>query len=786
MTIRNPKTHFDVITYTGNGGNQEIGPNRFRSIPQSEYPLTIAKSVRLRASASAYLSKTLGAPTTQNTFTFSCWFKTGTLGTERALVTASSNATLRLNTSDKIQLNFGGILVAESVAVYRNPTSHLHIVWQQNGTAITIWVNNQSAATGTGTNTEFNTASGHEIGRRRGSNDQLFDGYLSNVHFVDGQALLPTDFGQWNDKYLAWVPKAYTGTYGTNGFFLNFNEAGNTSGANTGIGKDVSGNGNYWNSTNIDTTNSTAVTYDWMNDSPTNSYATLNPLDEPAAYASFGDTSTGNLKYTVSNDSCVGSTVMVSSGKWYWETHVNSSGAWCSVVSIPPYISNKLAYQAGSGGRSFYSSGVKYNENTSSSYGSSFASGTIVGCALDLDAGKVYWSIGGVWQNTSNPVAGTGEAFSGLTGSWMPTASANVSGNMEFNFGQRPFTHTVPTGFLALCQANLPTKDITEFPVDLAIIKNRDATTNWSWQDRLRGFSKTLSSNTTDAETTDVNSIISSTRAGLQLGNSSLVNTSAQKYVAYLFKGGNPLSISVGDINYESPSRPSDIILNKRAGYSIAKFNSGASNGNHKVAHALGKVPDMVITRETSGVSGWLTGHVSFANRAQGCVFLNTTDAAVDNARYWANGAPTASVFYFETGYTYSANRDCIAYCFAEVPGFSKFGSYVGNGSNDGPFIYCGFRPKFVLIKSTNYSPSAWELYDGARRTYNPTGTGDLQVNSNGIENASTITGGIDLLSNGFKIRDSTTYLSNTGSTYIYAAFAEFPGNDFNNLTTAR
>jgi hypothetical protein len=187
----------------------------------------------------------------------------------------------------------------------------------------------------------------------------------------------------------------------------------------------------------------------------------LNPLDEPATYAAAGSSANGNLDFSVSNDAAMGSTISVSSGKWYWEMTVvsgHSAGAntmWTAITSITPSSSNKLAWQSGSGSRSYATTGLKYNENTSASYGNTYTNGDVIGCALDLDNGKVYWSKNGTFQASGDPVAGTNAAYTGLTGSWMPEATQNA-GLTAWNFGQRPFAYTPPTGFRSLCTTNLP------------------------------------------------------------------------------------------------------------------------------------------------------------------------------------------------------------------------------------------------------------------------------------------------------------------------------------------
>jgi hypothetical protein len=325
--------------------------------------------------------------------------------------------------------------------------------------------------------TAINAASPHVIGAQLDASvyDDFFSGYLADIHFIDGQALTPSSFGQ-TDTNGVWQPKAYTGTYGTNGFKLNFADNSNTTAAT--LGKDLSGNANNWTPNNFSIT--AGAGNDSLVDVPTafgtdtgaggevrGNYCTLNPLVGGAnsGQITFAN---GNLDATWSaanNYAVALGSMGVDSGKWYWETLITgNSGYWIlgialANVSLTNYIGGDAS------GYSYYSlNGTKYNDNASSSYGSSYTTNDIIGIAFDADNGKVFFAKNGTWQASGNPVAGTNAAYTGLTGRFFPAYSEgtnNSATTYSCNFGQRPFAYTAPSGFKALCTENLPEGTIT-------------------------------------------------------------------------------------------------------------------------------------------------------------------------------------------------------------------------------------------------------------------------------------------------------------------------------------
>jgi hypothetical protein len=627
-------------------------------------------------------------------------------------------------------------------------------------------------------NTDYgiNQSAEHRIGLGA---SVYFDGYLTEINFIDGQALTPSSFGETDAITGRWKAKAYSGTYGTNGFYLKF--ADNSGTTATTLGKDSSSNGNNWTPNNFSVT--AGAGNDSLVDSPTNygadtgvggnvrgNYATLNPLD-------IGPTSAlanGNLDFSSSNNanySICRSTIGVSSGKWYWEILVNSAAS-ANAVGIANGSASLSQYLGqNANGWSYYSDGQKYNNASGTAYGSSFTTNDIIGVALDMDNGTLVF-----YKNNSSQ----GTAFTGLSGTMFAAvsdASSVSTANLICNFGQRPFAYTAPSGFKALCTQNLPQPTIQKpskymdalaytgtgasnsisslgFSPDLVWIKNRGTTTNHAIYDTTRGTQAQLSSNTTGDEVTSSTGLTSFDANGFTIGTSTLVNTSGTQYVAWSWD--------------ESV----------QAGLDIVSYTGNGAN--RTIAHNLGVAPKMIIVkaRTTAGADqGWPVYHASNTAAPETDYLLLSSDAATaDLNTVWNDTAPTSSVFSVGTSALVNTNNDTyIAYLFSEVDGFSKFGSYTGNGSADGPFVWCGFRPKYVIIKGSSFV-SNWNTFDFSRSQTNPS-QAILRANlaNAEIDGVSATAGVLDFLSNGFKLRASYGDTNTSSATFIFAAFAEAP-----------
>jgi len=307
------------------------------------------------------------------------------------------------------------------------------------------------------------------------------------------------------------------------------------------------------------------------------------------------------------------------------------------------------------------------------------------------------------------------------------------------------------------------------FQPDLTWIKNRSAGEEQMWYDAVRGASKLLRCNGTDAEATTSTTVYfnSFDIDGFTVGTETALNANGQNIVAWNWKAnGAGVSNTDGSIT-------STVSANTTAGFSIISY-TGNGTGGATVGHGLGQKPACIIVKRRSASMNWGVYHQSLASNE--ILQLDVTNAVYAGSGVFNATQPTASVFYLGSGTAIDndSGSTYIAYCFAEKKGFSKFGSYTGNNSSDGPFIYTGFKPAWVLFKRSS-SNENWSLYDNKRLGYNPQAYG-LRPNTDLPESAygaGGTAGAVDFVSNGFKIRESGTNI-NSG-TYIYMAFAEQP-----------
>lgn len=800
----------------------------------------ISRSVRLRSSATAYFNRTPASATNRTTWTWSGWVKRGSLTSDQVLFQGYSDANnftvVLWDSSDKIQVQNRVAATATfnwvTTSVYRDPSAYYHVVVVFDTTQATstnrikIYVNGveitayTTQTTGSQNATGFiNNTNGHNIGRS-GAATQYFDGYLTETNFVDGQALTPSSFGEYDSITGVWEPKKYTGTYGTNGFYLNFSD--NSAATAAAIGKDYSGNGNNWTPNNISVT--AGVTYDSMLDTPTpfadggngrGNYATFSPIAKFAANASFTLTE-GNLRYTqavAQQTVFIGSTIALpyGSGKFYYEINQISKTVVGGDATTPFSLYIKEFASAGSSitNLSYYLTG---NGNSGDPTGasltgvSSIANNDVVMVAIDLVGGKLYLGKNNTWFNSGNPVASTGAVATNLANySVFIPAVGNGGGNMTnfscaINFGQRPFTYTPPSGFLALNTQNLPTPTIANgasymaattytgtgsaltiantvngisFQPDFVWVKGRSGATDHALYDSVRGVQKQVESNTTTAETTETTGLTAFGSTGFTVGALAQMNTNAATYVGWQWNaGGSTVTNTSGSIS-------SQVRANPTAGFSVVTY-TGTGVSNATVGHGLGVTPSMIILKDrdtNTNQNNWIVWHSSLS--ANNNLYLSTTDAqsAYTSTSYGGIGtSPTSSVFTLGNGTVSNAtpneNGDrYVAYCFAAVAGYSAFGSYTGNGSADGPFVFTGFRPRFVLIKRTD-AVATWFILDTSRSTYNVM-MNELYPNTSGAEVATS--NDIDALSNGFKLRLTAVALNASGGTYVYMAFAENP-----------
>ena len=519
-------------------------------------------------------------------------------------------------------------------------------------------------------------------------------------------------------------------------------------------------------------------------------YCVLNPLSITNSSTVSNGNLNGTLPSATANTDIYGN-ISVSSGQFYWETtFVSYSANSAFAVGIANSNFNDMT---SSGAISYYSpSGNKVVNGTSSSYGSSFTTNDVIGIALDLTNNQVTF----YKNNTSQ---GAISITSGL--SWVPGFGNGTStGNQVFvaNFGQRPFTYTPPTGFVALNTYNLPTPTIKNgaaymaaslytgtgygasvpagqtivnsvngvgFQPDFIWIKERSGTGYNIITDSVRGVTKNLYTNTTSAEATNNGTDVTTFNSnGFSVGtdsNGDGVNRNGASVVGWQWQAGKGSTSS-----NTNGSITSTVSVNATAGFSVVTYTGTGANAT--VGHGLGVAPSMIIVKSRSNAVDWQVYHASVGNGYYGVL---DSSAAFATSGIWQNTSPTSSVFSVAnySGANYSSYT-YVAYCWAQIPGYSKFGSYTGNGSADGPFVYTGFRPRFVMTKSSS-AVSDWTIVDTSRDQSNLS-TATLFPDGSSAEGTGFQ---LDITSNGFKLR--STGQNTSSATYIYACFAEAPFN---------
>lgn len=313
------------------------------------------------------------------------------------------------------------------------------------------------------------------------------------------------------------------------------------------------------------------------------------------------------------------------------------------------------------------------------------------------------------------------------------------------------------------------------FQPDLVWVKGRSGATDHAWYDAVRGVQKQLESNTTTAETTETTGLTAFGTTGFTIGALAQMNTNAATYVGWQWNaGGSTVTNTNGSIT-------SSVRANTTAGFSVVTYTGIAGGVAKTFGHGLGVAPSMVIVKGrdagSTGTNDWVVWHSTFTGSEY--IYLDSVNAKATSANYWGATVPSSTVVTVGGNASNVSNESGIryvAYCFAAVAGYSKFGSYTGNGSTDGPFAYLGFRPRWLMIKrsSTASVTYGWQIYDTSRQPANTSASDpNLWADTSAAEATGSYT--FDLLSNGFKLRSSGVNENASGDTYIYAAFAENP-----------
>ena len=607
--------------------------------------------------------------------------------------------------------------------------------------------------------TAFTSASNYSLG-----------GQLAEVNFVDGSQLAPSSFGETNSDTGQWIPKEYSGSYGTNGFYLKF-----VSGA---LGTDSSGEGNNYTAANL-------ANADVVTDTPTNNCMTLNPLDTGSSTLS-----QGNLTLVTSNHSDTSGTMRLpNTGKWYWEVTCTTVGAAYFGIYKTSYTQDSGSWVTGSNIALIANTGQKVTQGSSAAtyMSGAVSNGDVVGVAVDCDNGKIFFADSNTWGDSGNPATGANPAgtFTASDG-WKPgfygAGSPNAI-NLSLNFGQKTFSYTPPSGFSALTASNLSdpaialpsahfnphiytgsnnTDAITGvgFQPDLVWVKQRDVAYNHQLHDAVRGAAAGLLMSDNNAGENSGYPIASFDSDGFTPASGNVTGLNTGSMVGWFWKANGAGSTDTsGDID-------ATVSANPTAGFSIVNYVPNGT-ASATIPHGLGVAPDMVFYKRYNSASAWFCWTTAIDGSDDYLVLESTAAAAAVSQ---AGSTSFTSSFIRALNYGASGSPEVVAYCFASKDAYSSIGSYTGNGSADGPMIVTGFRPVLILVKRTD-ATNNWVIYDVKRNTFNAI---DKTIYTDTAAAEGTYSGG-DILSNGFKVRYTGGMLNTDGGTYLYMAFAESP-----------
>ena len=781
---------------------------------------TIDQSLRFNDDDSAYLSRTAGTATSNDIGTFSLWTKRGNLGGGHAFFSnhsAQTDRTMFQFDADTIQV-FGKIsnsinLELITTPVFRDPGAWYHIVIAVDVTQSTasnrvkIYVNGtQITDFGTATYPAQNTdlplfsKTNHQVGAFFSTSiGDYYDGYLAEYHYIDGQQLAPSSFAETNSTTNQWQAIEYEGSYGNNGFYLKFQDA-------SALGDDSSGNTNDFTVNNL-------VATDQVLDSPTNTssnFATLNPLwrNHSGGTSTFSE---GNLKhFNQTGDVYWPSTQLLpTTGKWYFECYGDTASGRYGIRMEENYDGANPVIANGDKAYLWTANGIEYPKNTVVN-GTQYASGDILGFAVNLDDGEIKF-----YKN--NSLSYTGTNMNTLGYDYLLPVFYHTDGSTVYvNFGQdssfantksgaagSDFYYTPPTGHKALNTSNIPDPSIADptahfntklytgtgselavtglnFSPDFTWIKTRQLTYNHRVFDSVRGVTKELFPNTTGAEGTEAQSLKSFDSDGFTLGTDDGVNPSSSNMVSWNWKAAaSNTSVSAGSIDGTNPTIATTRRTNTTAGFSIVSYTGTGANAT--VAHGLSVAPELVIVKNRDSTQEWPVGSDGI-DSGSWAKYLGLSDSSGESggASRFNSTAPTSTVVSIGTSDATNKNTENhIMYCFHSVDGYSKVGSYTGNGATDGPFVYTGFSVGFLMVKLATAADGQWVMFDNKRDPDNPTGR-VIYANLNAISTDVSSYHPYDLLSNGFKSRipagnGNEANYNSSGQTYIYLAIAESP-----------
>jgi len=649
-----------------------------------------------------------------------------------------------------------------------------------------------------------------------GSYLRFFSGYMAELNYLDGAYLDASNFGETKEG--VWIPKEITGlSYGTNGCRLQFANIATGTASSSTIGADTSGQNNHRSTSGLTSPESAIL------DTPTNNWSTFNNLVRDTGRV----LTYGGLRAALTGQIVLPSTFEIpSTGKWYFEMYLEDSNGNHAIGVYRTDNGDDNFTTADTGNASTYFANGEYKNFSGQTSGfSTYGNGDKIAVAVDMDNLKIYFAKNNTWQNSANPSSGS-NGLSLVSGQryvfYYYHSSGSSSSTGIANFGQDSsfagrvtqqnnadannrgdFFYAPPSnGYLSLCSANLPETTISpnsdeqandyfdivtwtgngssqnitsaNFASDLVWTKTTSGGSNavdHKIIDSVRGDTKTLESSSTDQETTDSGSVSSITSTGFSVGNYVGVNGSSRGYIAWLWKGGTTSGIDTTGQDIT----PSGYTFSQDAGFSIVAY-TGNKTDQQGVPHGLGAKPDWVVIKDRdNGSTQWVIAFPQISGNDY--LYYDSQAKSADSGNVFFFTPTTTTVEISDHDEVNKNSTQYIMYCFRSIDGYSRIGSYKGNELDDGTYVFCGFRPRFLWVKNIDATESggaAWIVYDTTR---SPTNVMDDRLFFNATnDNYINANYNIDFLSNGFKIRDgSANYGFNNANTYAFYAVADQP-----------
>ena len=830
-TITDPSLHFSGIGYTGNGLGQRVGG--FLPFTNS---FKVANSARFDAPTDYITYDNTSGHTNSAKGTISVWMKSsnllnisGTVGGVFSFNGDKFRAYISKTTGQmQIEAYEGGGAAGPAQVIPRpyftGQSSWNHFVFQMDYTGSGSASSANFKFYFNGLEVELSTANYGTLGGTpfagtmilgAGFNSPvtnfLFDGYMAEYIYVDGSIIAPSVFGETDTSTNRWIPKDPTttlssaGSFGNNGFYYDF-------ASGTALGNDVSGNNNDGTPTGFDSTNGSNQMYD----TPTQNFPTYN-RDSVFSDSSLTEGNTTVKLVTANADNCsIIQAPLPSTGVHYWEVLALNTGSMYFGVS---YNDNTLSASGFDQSWLIGMNGQRYDPFTGSGTAlfTALSAGDMIGMAYNGNLKALYYSINGAWMDAAGSLgnsatvkaeieagtATTNAIFIGVsqpaligtnnitaTSILMPAvldtsygamttlgSNANMGAWRYLDSGALTYTSTadgyfqsttIPTNAKALSQPNLESS--SSGVTALNLIKSTSAATDNFISDRLTGPNQFMTTKgpTASQQSATTGGVQTFLQDGVQIGAYGDVNTDDALYNSFSWAGGG-----AGATSSPAGTIASTVTVNTTAGFSVITYTGTGSAGT--IGHGLGVAPACIWVAMRSNAYGWAIYHQELGNTS----FIRPfkPDAVVTGSTFWNSTTPIANTFSVGTDATVNESSSTfVAFAFTEIEGYSKFGSYIGNGNADGPFIYCGFQPELVIYKNSSAASTDWRQSSVVDYPNNPV-TNCVFPNLASAASA----GAIEIYSSGFKISNSSSAASGDGNTMIFMAWAKHPfgGSDF-------